>query len=137
MKGHRNLLVSSQLKALIGNQKRISRAKAQSQGMVQAPEAVGNIAGDITGGIKQIKPVDIYHDARSPDDMLLTDFRNIMIQYLSDMEVVDDLFTDIGSDAAREFVINYNTYLPRLKKLEGQKFDQRKFFAIFKDMLVE
>jgi hypothetical protein len=116
------------IKARLRNQKLVANALTNQQGEDQgvAPDTLVN-------------PVQLYHqtDETTLDASLEQYFKDIMRQYISDDNIIDDLFKEIGPVAGKEFVLNYNNYIPKLKQIEGQRFNKSKLFALFNDMLSE
>jgi PKD repeat protein len=86
-----------------------------------------------------IQQVQLYNQTSDTDfeNSIQQSFSDIMRQYISDEQLIADLFHEIGNASAQEFVLNYNAYIPKLKKIEGQRLNKSKLFAFFKDMLAE
>jgi hypothetical protein len=85
-----------------------------------------------------INQVHLYSNDTTFDNTLQDQFTEIMRQYVPDDNIIKELFAEIGPDASKEFIINYNPlYLQKLKRIENQRFSKSKLIAFFKDMLAE
>jgi hypothetical protein len=86
-----------------------------------------------------VDPVQLYQDATGNDFTitLYQHFIDLLKKYVSDPALIDDLFQEVGLSGAQEFVLNFNNYAPKLKKVEGQRFNRSTFIVFFKDMLSE
>jgi hypothetical protein len=90
----------------------------------------GDTAVEPTTGINT---VDIFNTDQTGDYNFLADVHDIMRQYLSDDAFIGELANSVGDIAVKEFVLNYQlTYLPKLKKIEGQRFNKKLFSIFFK-----
>jgi hypothetical protein len=115
----------------------LSFIRARIKNQRNLSKAIQNIQPSEPEPSTQINQVDVFNPNQTGDYDFKSDFKAIMTQYINDPSTIDELALEIGDVGIREFVLNYQSYIPKLKKIEGQRFNKKLFFNFFQDMLAE
>jgi hypothetical protein len=119
----------------IANQKLFARAINKQKGLLPPDGGIQPLDSTVENGV--VNKVQLFTDTRNVDRIVEDEFSAIMLQYVGDQKVIDKLFREIGEPAAQEFVLNYDSYKPKLKRIEGKRLNKDTLIAFFKDILSE